>query len=432
MFDKIAHEKRMAQFLCDRFGMFIHFGLYAIPARGEWIRSTERMSEENYAQYFYEFNPKRFDAKVIARAAKNAGMKYAVLTAKHHDGFCLFDTKTTDYNVMNTPFKRDIVSEFLTAFREEGLRVGLYYSLIDWHHEDFPHYNDPYHPMRENDAYKDDDRNFDRYLSYMHTQIRELIENYGKLDIMWFDFSYGKMRGDKWRAKELIAMIREKFPDIIIDNRLEVSGEGFGSLVTDEVSDFSGDFVSPEQIIPCDGILNSKGESVPWEACITLNNNWGYCESDKNYKSGEQIIKKLIECVSKNGNLLLNVSPNAMGELNDITLNILNEIGAWMRKNGESIYACGHVADKIENGRITGCGENIRYYHIMEPAINDIPLFNLDKSRIKSVRLLSTGAELKLSDSWITDNYPDIAFVRLGANPALPNPVTVIKVVMKD
>ena len=310
-FDREKYDKRMQWFTHDRFGMFIHWGLYAIPARGEWVRSTEEIPEEDYIPFFNEFNPKDFDPKKWARLAKQAGMKYAVLTAKHHDGFCLFDSALTDWKVTNTPYGKDIVREYLDAFRAEGIKVGLYYSLLDWHHPDYPAYGDRQHPMRNNITYKDKPYNFDNYLDYMHGQVRELCTNYGKLDMMWFDFSYDDLTGEAWRASELVRMVRSLQPDIIIDNRLEVSGSGFGSIATDEPLEYSGDYVSPEQIIPQTGFKDSRGRNICWEACITMNDNWGYCAKDKNFKPAEMIIKKLVECVSKNGNMLLNVGPDA-------------------------------------------------------------------------------------------------------------------------
>ena len=337
-FDRAKYDERMKWFRHDRFGMFIHWGLYAIPARGEWVRSVEEIPEAQYTPFFDEFNPTDFDARAWARLAKQAGMKYAVLTAKHHDGFCLFDSKLTDWKSTNTPFGRDIVREFLDAFRAEGIRVGLYYSLLDWHHPDYPAFGDRHHPMRNNEAYRDRPYNFDNYLAYMHGQVRELCTNYGKLDLMWFDFSYDDMTGEKWRGAELVRMVRSLQPDIILDNRLEVSGSGFGSIATDEPLEFSGDYVSPEQIIPQTGFKDSRGRDICWEACITMNDNWGYCAKDKNFKPAEMIIKKLVECVSKNGNMLLNVGPDAKGNIPEESVEILTEIGRWMGRNSASIY----------------------------------------------------------------------------------------------
>ena len=199
-----ARTERTKWFLHDRFGMFIHWGLYSIPARGEWVRNAEQMPEEKYLRYYEEFNPVNYDPKAWAKAAKEAGMKYAVLTAKHHDGFCLFDSKLTDFKSTNTKCGRDLVREFLDAFRAEGIKVGLYYSLLDWHHPDYPHSTDRIHPMRGNPDYPDEGRDFSRYIEYFHGQVRELLTDYGKLDIMWYDFSYDDMTGEKWEATKLV------------------------------------------------------------------------------------------------------------------------------------------------------------------------------------------------------------------------------------
>lgn len=211
-FDREAYDRRMEWYRDARFGMFIHWGLYAIPARGEWVRSIEQIPKEDYMKYFEEFNPVDFDPRKWAKAAKEAGMKYMVLTAKHHDGFCLFDSQYTDFKSTNTKCGRDLVAEYVDAVRAEGLKVGLYFSLLDWFHDDFPHYGDRNHPMRNNPAYKNDDRDFDRYLTYMHNQVREICTNYGKLDVLWFDFSYDTLRGEAWKATELINMVRKLQP----------------------------------------------------------------------------------------------------------------------------------------------------------------------------------------------------------------------------
>ena len=429
MFNRQEYEKRMAWYQHDRFGMFIHWGLYAIPARGEWVRSIEEMSVEEYEPFFEEFDPTDFDPRAWARLAKEAGMKYAVLTAKHHDGFCLFDSKLTNYKATNTRAGRDLVKEYLEAFRAEGLRVGLYYSIIDWHHPDFPHYGDQNHPMRNHPECGNENRNFNRYLDYMHGQVRELCENYGKLDIMWFDFSYGDLRGEAWRATELVKMVRSLQPGIILNNRLEVSGEGFGSLATGHPTEFSGDFVSPEQIIPHEGLQDALGNDLVWEACVTMNNNWGYHSKDKNFKPSSMLIKKLVECVSKGGNMLLNVGPDAKGNFPEESIRILKEIGAWMQKNKESIVGCSKSSlPKPENGRITQKG-NILYYHVMENSIGFVPLHGIQREKIRKIRLLSDGSELKIANFWSVVNYPDVVFVELSDTPRLPDETdTVIKI----
>ncbi|MGC4374837.1 alpha-L-fucosidase, partial [Streptococcus suis] len=294
-------NKRTEWFRKDRFGMFIHWGLYSIPGKGEWIRSHQQLSIDDYQPYFEAFNPVKYNPREWAKAAKAAGMKYMVLTAKHHDGFCLFDSAYTDYKSTNTQIRKDLVAEFVEAVREEGLKVGLYFSLIDWYHPDYPKYGDMIHPMRENEAFKDEKIDFDNYLTFLHNQVEEIVTKYGKLDILWFDYSYGEMFGEKWRATDLIKLVRKHQPDVVVDNRLETSGEGFGSIVTDEINIYSGDFVSPEQLVPHKGIRNIHGEPIPWELCLTMNNNWAYNPTDHFYKSSKTLIRKLVECVSKNG-----------------------------------------------------------------------------------------------------------------------------------
>ena len=433
MFDRKTYEKRVEWYQHDRFGMFIHWGLYAIPARGEWVRSTEEMPEEDYLPFFEEFNPIDYDPAKWAKAAKEAGMKYAVLTAKHHDGFCLFDSKLTDFKSTNTKAGRDLVREYLDAFRAEGLKVGLYYSLLDWHHPDYPHYGDWHHPMRNCETETNEGRDFERYLTYLHGQVKELCTEYGKLDVMWFDFSYGDMTGEKWHAAELVRMIRTYQPDVIIDNRLEASGEGFGSLATGEPSDYSGDFVSPEQIIPPNGLRDEQGRPLVWESCITMNDHWGYCSKDRNFKPADMLIRKLVECVSKGGNMLLNVGPDARGNIPEESLQILERIGRWMKKNSASVYGCGESdLPKPENGRITRKGNRF-YYHIMENAIGSVPLYGIKPEKVQAIRLLSDGSERKLQDNWMVNNYPDVAFVEVSDSPYLPDEIdTVLEITMKS
>lgn len=431
-FDRAAYERRTAWYTQARFGLFLHWGLYAIPARGEWVRSYENIPSEAYDPYAQEFNPRDCDMHTWMEAARDAGMKYAVLTAKHHDGFCLYDSAYTDFKSTNTPAGRDFVREFLDAARDCGLRAGLYFSLIDWRHPDFPHYGDRYHPMRDDPAYGNENRNFDRYLEYLHNQVRELCTNYGKLDLLWFDFSYDHLRGEAWKATELMEMVRSLQPDVIIDNRLEVSGEGFGSLAACQPTPFHGDFVSPEQIIPPRGLVDAEGKPLVWECNCTMNNHWGYCATDHFYKPAPMLIKKLVECVSKGGNLLLNVGPDAEGRFPKESLAILREIGAWMKDNGESIYGCGPAGiEKPDFGRVTRKGNSL-YFHLFENTIGPVPLFGVDKERIACIRRVADGSEVPLSTSWVHSDYPDLAFADLGPDPVLPDPTdTVLEVRLK-
>ncbi len=436
-----AVPEKMKWYLHDRVGMFIHWGLYSLLGHGEWAMSRERISKEEYRQYFDNFNPRDYDPKKWAAMAKNAGIKYAIMTSKHHEGFCLFDSQYTDFKSTNTAFGRDAIREFLDAFREAGIKVGIYYSIIDWHHPDYPEYGDMYAPMRDNEEYREreKEKNFDRYLEYMHAQVKELCTNYGKIDILWFDYAYDNMRGEKWQATKLVRMVKHYQPHIILNNRLEVSGNGFGSIVTANHNEYSGDFVTPEQVIPPDGIRNVWNEPVPWEACVTTNNHWGYCNKDYNFKSPELIIRKLVECTSKGGNMLINVGPDKDGIIPEKSAAIFDELGAWLRTNGESIYGCGYAGiEKPEYGRITkSCSGNVYYYHIFEPVIGPVVLSGLPKDKIDTLELLINGRKLTLASSWVVNNYKNMGFVTLGDNEeytyTLPDTRdTVIKVVLRD
>ncbi|RJV93635.1 alpha-L-fucosidase [Subdoligranulum sp. AF14-43] len=317
----------------DRFGMYIYWGQYAMPARHEWVKYRERLTEERYNQYFELFDPDMYDAKEWARQAREAGMKYVVMTTKHHEGFCMFDSQYTDYKCTNTPAGRDLIREYVDAFRAEGLHIGFYYSLLDWHHPDFP--IDMVHPRCDDpDAYaQNQGRDIRKYAQYMRDQIRELLTNYGKIDILWMDYSYpgrehGWMRGkgkDDWESEELIAMIRSIQPDIIINNRTGIEQ----------------DLWTPEQYQPTTWPRhNETGELVTWEACQTFSGSWGYHRDELSWKSPEMLINLLIRTVSLGGNLLMNVGPTARGYLDYRAKAALKTYADWMRYNNKSIYGC--------------------------------------------------------------------------------------------
>lgn len=418
---------RLAWWQDARFGMFIHFGVYSSVGRGEWVRSVERMSVEAYEPFFKSFNPVDFDARALARQAKAAGMKYAVMTAKHHDGFCLFDSRLTDYKSTRTPAKRDLVKEFLDAFRAEGLRVGLYYSLLDWHHPDYPHHGDNHHPERDNDAWKGRKHDFPRYLDYMHAQVKELVTKYGRLDILWFDFAYGQLRGEAWRGQALVKMVRQAQPHIILNNRLDGDGvtEGVGS----------GDFVTPEQGIPAVPPRDGKGKLLPWETCLTLNNSWGYNRRDTHWKSPRQVISALVNVVSKGGNLLLNVGPDGRGRIPEASLATLRDVGRWLSLNGESIYRAGPAAlDKPDWGRLTQRGSKL-YAHILEQPIGHIVLPGM-RGRVMAARLLADGSEAYIGTEKFGQDSGDELWLNV-AKPVhhtytLPDPLdTVIELELK-
>ena len=418
----LEREKRTMWFQEARFGMFIHWGLYAIPALGEWVRSQKNITNEEYQKYFNEFNPKNYNPKEYAKIAKRAGMKYAVMTAKHHDGFCLFDSKYTTYKSTNTKCKRDLIKEYVEAFRGEGIKVGLYYSLLDWHHEDYPAYGDRHHPMRNNEEFKNKTYKFENYVKYFHNQVRELLTNYGKIDIMWFDFSYDDMAGEKWQATKLMKMVRDLQPHIIVDNRLDDKK----NIKKANLSPYTGDFDSPEQIIPPKGVVDENGNKVPWEACITLNNNWGYSAFDKDFKSSKQIVRALVECVSKNGNLILNVGPDANGEIPKESSDILEEVGNWMKYNGESIYKCkASMYAKPEWGRYTQNEKNL-YCHIYDRGIGYVNLNNL-RNKVEFATLLKDGSEIEIDFPWMAEEFVKDSFLNLKTSK-LPDEIdTVIK-----
>ena len=357
-------------FVHDRFGMFIHFGTYALAARHEWVKTNEFIPEDKYNKYFQYFNPDLFDAREWARKAKAAGMKYAVLTTKHHEGFCLFDSRYTDYKATNTPFGRDIVKEYADAFRAEGLHVGFYYSLIDWHHPDFP--IDALHPRRNDPdaAEQDKGRDMKKYAEYMRNQVTELLTNYGKIDILWFDFSYptrdpslikpwmqyGGCKGkNEWESEKLIALARSLQPGIIIDNRAEIEQ----------------DLWTPEQYQPLEWVKHPQtGELVTWEACQTFSGSWGYHRDEASWKSPRMLIEMLINTVCIGGNLLMNVGPTARGCFDARADAALDAYAAWMKYNSRSIYGC-TMADpsfQVPRGcRFTQSEDGKRLYvHLME------------------------------------------------------------------
>ncbi len=385
-------EERMAWWTHDRFGMFIHWGLYALPARHEWVKSREKISNEDYQKYFEIFDPDLYEPKEWARKAKAAGMKYAVLTTKHHEGFCLFDSKYTDYKATNTPAGRDLVKEFVEAFRAEGLKVGFYYSLIDWHHPDFT--IDRFHPLRPENMKDCDKLNKDRdmkiYREYLFNQVRELLTNYGKIDILWLDFSYPGEYGkdDKdWDSKELLAMVRKLQPGIIINDRLNLNKYEDG-----------WDFTTPEQYKVARW-PEVNGKKVPWETCQTFSGSWGYYRDENTWKDTKQLLELLIESVSKGGNLLLNVGPTARGDFDWRADKALAEIGKWMSHNSRSVYGCTQAPAEFQvpvNTLLTYNPQTKRLYiHLLDYPLQNLTLPNF-KGKIKYAQFLHDNSEIKI------------------------------------
>ncbi len=340
-------QKRMEWWTDDRFGMFIHWGLYSLAARHEWVKHNEHMTNEQYQKYFDQFNPDLFDPVKWAKQAKAAGMKYAVLTTKHHEGFCLFDSKYTDYKAPNTGAKRDLVREYVNAFRAQGLKVGFYYSLLDWHHPDYT--MDDAHPLVQVDTseanYKrlNKGRDMAKYRQYLRNQITELLTNYGKIDVLWLDWSWdkGAKRGkgeNDWGSVELLKLVRKLQPGIIINNRLGL----------EEYKD-GGDFETPEQVSTAE-LAKYRGKT--WETCQTFSGSWGYYRDENTWKTHRQLLDLLITSVSNGGNLILNVGPTARGEFDYRATNALDSLGYWMHVNSKSIYNCtfAPAAYKIPQG----------------------------------------------------------------------------------
>ena len=384
-------------FVHDRFGMFIHWGLYALPARHEWIKTRELISEEKYDLYFKHFDPDLYDPKDWARRAKAAGMKYAVLTTKHHEGFCMFDSAYTDYKCTNTPAGRDLVAEFVEAFRAEGIRVGFYYSLIDWHHPDFP--IDTKHPRRYDDnvAELNKGRDIKKYAAYMRNQVTELLTKYGKIDILWFDFSYSREKAngkpwadgkgkDDWEAEELIKLARSLQPDIIIDNRTEIEQ----------------DLWTPEQFQPTEWVKHPEtGELVTWEACQTFSGSWGYYRDETTWKSPEMLIRMLINTVSLGGNLLMNVGPTARGYFDARACKALEVYADWMRTNARSIYGCTMAEPEFvapSDVRYTQSEDGKRLYvHLFAYPFEHLFLPGL-AGKVEYAQFLHDGSELLFTD----------------------------------
>ncbi len=385
--------KRMKWWTEDRFGMFIHWGLYAQLARHEWIKKNERISDEAYQKYFELFDPDLFNPAEWAAKAKAAGMKYAVITSKHHEGFCLFDSKYTDYKATKTPYGKDIIKEWVDAFRAEGLKVGFYYSLIDWHH---PHYTiDRVHPRsassEEEYARLNEGRDMDIYRQYLKDQVRELLTNYGKIDLLWLDYSFpgkfGKGRDD-WDAVELMKMVRQLQPDILVNDRADLK-EYWGGW----------DFTTPEQF-KVQSWPEIDGKKIPWETCQTFSGSWGYYRDEQTWKDNRQLLGLLIETVSKGGNLLLNVGPTARGTFDSRADKALAEMGEWVKLHGRSIYGCTQAPKEFEAPEHTiltyNPTTNRLYIHLLDYPITNFRLPGY-KGKVKYAQFLHDASEILIT-----------------------------------
>lgn len=407
-------KERMAWWTHDRYGMFIHWGLYALPARHEWVRNREKITNEDYEKYFEQFNPDLYNPKEWAKMAKDAGMKYAVITSKHHEGFTLFDSKFTDYKATNTPYGKDLLREWVEAFRAEGIKIGFYYSLIDWHHPDFT--IDRIHPLRQDSdkeyAKLNKGRDMAKYREYLHNQVREILTNYGKVDMLWLDFSYPGKHGkdkDDWGSMELLKMVRKLQPEIIVNNRADLEGVNGG-----------GDFVTPEQFkVPEWPTID--GNKVPWETCQTFSGSWGYYRDENTWKNTKQLLVLLIETVSKGGNLLLNVGPTARGTFDQRAKNSLSNMGDWMKFNSRSIYGCTQAPEEFEvpdNTLLTYNEKTNRLYvHLLDYPLQNFVMKGM-KGKIKYAQFLHDASEIEISKPY--GHAFDFKMDKNDVNLALP------------
>jgi alpha-L-fucosidase len=352
-------DERMTWWREARFGLFIHWGLYAIPAgewkgetrHAEWILTTAQIPVKEYEKFAPRFNPTKFNPAEWVKAAKSAGMKYIVITSKHHDGFSLFDSEMTDYDVMDaTPFRRDVLKELADECGKQGIKMCWYHSIMDWHHPD-------YLPRRDWETRSAEGADLDRYVEYMKGQVKELLTNYGEIGVMWFDGEW-EYTWTRERGIDLYDYVRSIAPEIIINNRVGKGRAGMAGTYDPETA--SGDFGTPEQEIPATGL------GYDWETCMTMNDHWGYNKNDHNWKSTKDLIRKLIDIASKGGNFLLNVGPTSEGLFPQESIIRLKAIGEWMKGNGESIY--GTTASQFENlewGRSTTKGHRL-FLHVFE------------------------------------------------------------------
>jgi alpha-L-fucosidase len=403
-----AKDLRMSWWREARFGMFIHWGLYAIPAgewqgktnHAEWIRHTAKIPIEQYDKFVPQFNPVQFNADEWVQMAKRAGMKYIVITSKHHDGFCLWDSKQTEYDVMSTPFRRDILQELTEACKRHDVRMCFYHSIMDWHHDD-------YLPRRSWEKADRPEGNADlnRYIPYMKNQLREIIAKYDP-GVLWFDGEWE----NTWTHEmgiNLYEYIRGLKPDIIINNRVDKGRRGMQGLT--RAGDYRGDFGTPEQEIPDQGL-----PGLDWESCMTMNAHWGWNKNDKNWKSSEDLIRKLIDIASKGGNFLLNIGPKADGTFPAESIERLEQIGKWMDVYDQSVYGTqASPFDKPSWGRCTQKkmrdGKTRLYLHVFDwPKNQRLPLPGLANIPVKAF-LLDSGKTLSYNkqENLITISLPE-------------------------
>lgn len=411
---KEERDARMAWWREARFGMFVHWGLYSglagtwdgkpVGTRGgmEWIQQRVRVDTWEYAhQAVPKFHPAEGFAKDWAKLAKEAGCRYVVFTTKHHEGFGLFNSQYTDYDAYDL-VGRDLCKEITDAIRAEGLKVGYYHSVIDWHHPQYDYVKAdklPY-PLKGKPS-PNGPRNHDIYVNYLHHQARELFSNYGKVDVIWWDYSKEGNDGPFWRSDELMAMARKLQPGIISNNRLYHIPNIEKEDSVDRLKKWKpeqGDFTTPEQTIPSTGI-----PGVDWEVCMTMNTTWGYSEHDHAWKSNETLIHNLIDIVSKGGNYLLNIGPKGDGSIPQESIDAMHAIGEWMAVNGEAIYAT--TASPFEQpawGRCTKKPGKL-YAHVFEWPSDGKLSIPLKGERVTKAYLLADSSRKALKTQITSD-----------------------------
>jgi alpha-L-fucosidase len=389
-------ESRIAWWQEASFGMFIHWGLYSIPARGEWMMYQEHVPIEEYKKLADEFNPLKYNPDEWVALAKDAGMKYIVITTRHHDGFCLFDSKVSDFTAPKTAAGRDLIAEFVAACRKADMRFGFYYSLVDWR---FPG-TIPHHIRNSNESYKD-------LVNQAHEQVRELLTNYGPVDILWYDMLV-PYDAELWRSKELNAMARKLQPNILINDRAGVPA----------------DFSTPENSV--------SAKPGPWESCYSMNRTWGYAKYDRNYKSVNELLRLLCSCASQKGNFLLNVAPDGEGNIPIEATERLREIGKWMRTNGKAIYNAGPSPVVAPNlGMETRVGDKV-YLLVQRWPGSTVPIAWCG-SKVKSAKLLANNQFAKIEQKgdrvWLhnlpeypVDPYLNVIELTFEGGPKGTNP----------
>ena len=363
-----SRAQRMAWWHEAKFGMFIHWGLYSVVGQHEWAMEVEGIPISQYELLAKHFHPKPNAARDWARLAKRAGQKYMVMTTKHHEGFCNFDSKLTDYCATRQGPGRDLVREFVDAARAEGLRVGFYYSLMDWHHPDGA-------------ICKTDEAARKRFVEYTHGLVRELMTNYGKIDVLWYDVDL-PLTAEQWESERMNEMVFELQPEIIVNNR----------------NGLEGDFSTPEQEITA----AAKGRA--WETCMTLNDSWGFNRGDDSWKSAKTIVTNVATCAQGGGNYLLNIGPKPDGSVPEESVQILEAVGKWLDTNGKAIYGTERGSYHWNSNANYSRRGNTLYIHqhywpSNTPAAEWLPFFQPPtvvaigglKTRVKSVRLLKTG-----------------------------------------